>query len=288
MLNEDVKEIEKKFTPEESPLGKDVTYITTYSPNLLYPIPRAGKRAEINIEEDKLPFYGSDIWNAYEISWLNKNGKPMVALGEFCFPCQSLNIIESKSFKLYLNSFNQSKVDSIDDIERIIRADLIKTAGKEVIVKIIPIEIAEKNVKIDGFSSQCIDSLDIVCDTYQPKPDFLKIIDNASAVRESFHTNLLKSNCLVTGQPDWGSLEIRYIGKKICREGLLKYIVSLRDHNEFHEQCVERIFKNIMEYCAPESLTVEARYTRRGGLDINPIRTTEYDFLYRNLRLCRQ
>ncbi len=281
----------ENVTLQHSPLGKAVSYISTYSPDLLFAIPRVGKRAEIGIDENALPFFGRDVWNGYEISWLNSKGKPVVALGSFCFPCQSPNIIESKSFKLYLNSFNQSKFASVAAVEKIIQQDLSRAAGQDVTVKITPVEIAEKTVKMARFLSECIDNLDIVCDTYQPQPDFLKTDAHAGVVEEVVHTHLLKSNCLVTGQPDWGSLEISYTGKKISREGLLKYIVSLREHNEFHEQCVERIFKNVLDHCAPTRLTVEARYTRRGGLDINPLRSTEDDvtnMLCDNIRLCRQ
>lgn len=286
----EIDNLKKNCFPENSPLGKKVSYISTYTPDLLFAVPRAAKRAEMGIEEQALPFQGVDLWNAFEISWLNQKGKPVVALGEFSFPCASPSLIESKSLKLYLNSFNQTRFLTLEEVEGTIRHDLTRAAGLAVSVNVVSIETAEAEIELGKFSSPCIDSLDIVCDSYQPQPDCLVLEEMSQGVvtEESFHTNLLKSNCLVTGQPDWASLEITYRGKQINRAGFLKYIVSLRDHNEFHEQCVERIFVNIMKYCQPQSLTVYARYTRRGGLDINPVRTTEKNLSLRNIRLCRQ
>lgn len=265
-------------------MGKKSAYISQYQPDLLFPIPRKIKRDEINVPE-LLPFKGADIWNGFEISWLNNKGKPVVALGEFIFPCTSPNIIESKSFKLYLNSFNNTHIDSLAMARDRMARDLSQNAGSEVKVNLV--EISEfANNPLDIFSGINLDKQDITCDNYTVASNCLIIEDEK--ISESLYSNLLKSNCLVTGQPDWGSVFIEYSGNKINHEGLLKYIVSFRNHNEFHEQCVERIFMDILTRCAPEKLSVYARYTRRGGLDINPYRSTESDFIPKNNRLCRQ
>ncbi|MDB5799300.1 MAG: NADPH-dependent 7-cyano-7-deazaguanine reductase QueF [Rhodocyclales bacterium] len=256
-----------------SPLGKKSSYETQYNPALLYPIPRAEKRAELGIT-DVLPFVGMDIWNAYELSWLNLRGKPLVALAEFSVPVDSPYIIESKSLKLYLNSFNQSKQMSVRDVEERIAADLSAAAGSAVSVRIVPIDqTASREMGVP--KGICIDDADIVIDTYVPVPTLLQALAGPLTADETLYSHLLKSNCLVTGQPDWGMLAIRYSGLAIDREALLRYIVSFREHNEFHEQCVERIFCDVQRQCNPTRLAVWARYTRRGGLDINPIRATD-------------
>ena len=267
-----------------SPLGKKSGYVDKYSPELLFPIKRAAQRENIDITSS-LPFYGFDAWNAYEISWLNEKGKPQVAIAKFIFPCDSENIIESKSFKLYLNSFNNSKFDSIDDVKKILTNDLSKAANSEVKVQINFLQKTNLNIK-NNFIGKNIDNIDIECNEYNVNADFL-IAENTK-VTETLTSDLLKSNCLVTEQPDWGSIQISYTGNKISHEGLLKYIVSFRNHNEFHEHCVERIFIDIMEKCGPEKLTVIAHYVRRGGLDINPYRSTEKDVKFINHRLSRQ
>lgn len=252
-----------------APLGKKSSYVNTYAPNLLFPLPRQPKRDEIGIVGG-LPFSGFDFWRGFEISWLNPRGKPQVALGEFRFPCDSPFLIESKSFKLYLNSFNQSKMDSQEQVASLMRSDLSQAAGAPVEVGLF--DLHQTSAKIIDLQGDSLDELDIECTQYQPEPSYLMAQGNQ--VTETLHTHLLKSNCLVTGQPDWGSLEISYTGQRIDREGLLKYVVSLRDHNEFHEQCVERIFMDLQRECHPKTLTVLARYTRRGGLDISPYRTS--------------
>ncbi len=267
-----------------SPLGKKSSYISQYQADLLFPIPRKLKREEINVPL-VLPFHGADVWNGFEISWLNKKGKPIVVIGEFIFPCTSANIIESKSFKLYLNSFNNTHIDSIATACEMMKHDLSQNAGVEVEVKLTDVSDVKGNKK-DVFSGTHLDAQDIVCDTYIVAPDFLVVEEEK--VSEIVFSDLLKSNCLVTGQPDWGSVFIEYVGKKINHKGLLKYIVSFRNHNEFHEQCVERIFMDILRRCSPDKLSVHARYTRRGGLDINPYRSTENDFIPKNSQLCRQ
>jgi 7-cyano-7-deazaguanine reductase len=267
-----------------APLGKKSAYENKYNPTLLFPIPRKIKRDEIEIPA-QLPFTGFDIWTAFEMSWLNPKGKPVVAVGEFRIPCESPNIIESKSFKLYLNSFNNSKFESFEQVAAIAKKDLSAAAGIEIQVEIAPLNKTGKTVST--LAGQCLDELDIECSEYQPNPTFLKT--EPTPTEEILYSDLLKSNCLVTEQPDWGSIEIRYSGNKINHEGLLKYIVSLRDHNEFHEQCVERIFSDLLKNCAPKELTVYARYTRRGGLDINPFRTnSKLAPMIANTRLVRQ
>jgi 7-cyano-7-deazaguanine reductase len=268
-----------------SPLGKTASYADHYQADLLFPLARKTKRDEINVPE-VLPFFGADIWNAFEISWLNASGKPQVAVGEFIFPSHSPNIIESKSFKLYLNSFNNTVCQSLKVVTALMTHDLSQAAGSPVDVKLQLVnEVA--NQTITAFTGVNLDLLDVACDTYTVAPELLKV-EKGVKVSEIVFSDLLKSNCLVTGQPDWGSVRIHYQGDKINQASLLKYIVSFRNHDEFHEQCIERIFMDIMQRCMPAQLTVEARYTRRGGLDINPYRSTDRQFIASNERLCRQ
>ncbi|MFA9441219.1 NADPH-dependent 7-cyano-7-deazaguanine reductase QueF [Uliginosibacterium sp. sgz301328] len=255
----------------ESPLGKATAYRSEYAPELLFPIARSGKREEIGID-GVLPFVGEDIWNAYEISWLNLRGKPGVALGEFRVPADTPRLIESKSLKLYLNSFNQTRVASLDELRAMLTRDLSAAAGGEVTVRLEPVGGATRALGLP--QGVCVDELDIDIDRYQPDARLLSV-GAAHVQDEVLYSHLLKSNCLVTGQPDWGMVAIRYSGNAIDREGLLRYVVSFREHNEFHEQCVERIFMDITRRCRPERLAVWARYTRRGGLDINPFRSSD-------------
>jgi 7-cyano-7-deazaguanine reductase len=274
-------------TPEHSPLGKESEYIGTYDKSLLFAIPRKEKRQEIGINSNVLPFKGVDVWNAYEISWLNAKGKPVVAIGEFWVPCDSPNIFESKSFKLYLNSFNQTRFTSAVDVQKTLQEDLSECAQAPVIAILKDLDTLSE-FPIGGFTGSNLDHLDITIETYNVTPEYLHTLPNEQkVVGEELHTNLLKSNCLITNQPDWASVYIAYTGKKISPEGLLKYVVSFREHNEFHEQCVERIYVDIMKYCQPEQLTVYARYTRRGGIDINPYRSSQNTQPF-NTRLPRQ
>lgn len=268
------------------PLGKATEYRSEYDPQLLCPFPRQVKRDVIGVT-DALPFHGYDIWNAYELSWLNAKGKPIVAMGEFHLPCESANLIESKSFKLYLNSFNQTRFADFTQVEERMLADLSAAAGATVRVRLLDSDRFATE-QISPLPGDCIDGLDIEVDEFALNPSLLE--DAADALRpveESLHSHLLKSNCLVTSQPDWGSVLIRYHGGRIDREALLRYLVSFRQHNEFHEQCVERIFVDLLRYCQPQRLTVYARYTRRGGLDINPFRSN-YETRIANLRMARQ
>ena len=259
-------------TPDHSPLGKDTVYADRYDPNLLFPIPRADKRAEIGVAEP-LPFHGVDIWNAYELSWLDLRGKPQVALAEFHVPAASPHIIESKSFKLYLNGFAQERIADAADLTATLMHDLSAAAGAVVNVQLRAANAAALPVvDLDG---RLLDQQDIAIDHYgPPQADFLQADATATPVAETVLSHLLRSNCPVTGQPDWGSVQIAYRGAPINHAGLLRYLVSFRTHNEFHEQCVERIFVNLMQCCAPQQLSVYARYTRRGGLDINPFRSS--------------
>ncbi|HVV68662.1 MAG TPA: NADPH-dependent 7-cyano-7-deazaguanine reductase QueF [Gammaproteobacteria bacterium] len=268
----------------ESPLGKNVPYITTYSPAFLFPIARNVKRAEMGVT-NPLPFEGVDIWNAYELSWLEQTTrKPRVAMAEFYVPCQSESLIESKSFKLYLNSLNQSTFKSETELKNILQQDISKAVGMPVRVNFIlppfkPVQALQE------FSGVYLDDLPVEITTFFPDPLLLKV--ESGLVTETLYSNLLKSNCLVTGQPDWASLFIQYHGHKINHAGLLKYIVSYREHSDLHEQCVEQIFMDILRQCAPEKLTVYARYTRRGGLDINPFRSN-FQSMPANIRNFRQ
>lgn len=270
---------------QHSELGKKSSYHPFYDPNKLFPIPRKTQREKIAIE-DKLPFYGIDIWNHYEVSWLNEKGKPIAALAEIIYPCDSPYLIESKSMKLYFNSFNNTVFKSPQEVEEAIRRDIEERIHAKVEASVRPLSDVKEKILSPGFQGVCLDELDIECSAYEVTPSYL-IVEN-SITEETLHSNLLKSNCLVTHQPDWGSVQIHYKGKKINHEGLLKYLVSFRNHHEFHEHCIERIFRDIMGYCKPEELTVYGRYTRRGGLDINPLRSTEKIGPVNNLQLCRQ
>lgn len=268
-------------------LGKKSDYEAHYNADKLFPIPREGKRLEIGINPEQLPFWGFDAWNHYEVSWLNSKGKPVVAVAEIVYDCHSPNIIESKSLKLYFNTFNNTRFDSIADVEHTIINDLSHSLKSDVHVRIKQLGNANTTGLQNTFNGEAIDSLDISCSVYSVDPSFLTVEEEQ--VEEVLYSDLLKSNCLVTYQPDWGSVQIRYKGPKINREGLLRYIVSFRNHNEFHEQCIERIFVDIMAQCAPQELTVYGRYTRRGGLDINPYRSTiKPDLDAKNIRLVRQ
>ncbi|MGA8785879.1 MAG: NADPH-dependent 7-cyano-7-deazaguanine reductase QueF [Polaromonas sp.] len=278
--------------PEHSQLGKASAYVDQYDASLLFPIPRAGKRLEIGVSGTP-PFFGADLWTAFELSWLNLRGKPQVALAHFTVPCESPNIVESKSFKLYLNSFNNTRFADATEVQARLRADISEAAWRgeakasTVGVRLLLPELFDQEQvhELDGLN---LDRLDVECTRYTPAPDLLTAAFDEQPVSEVLTSNLLKSNCLVTGQPDWGSVRISYSGPQIDQEGLLQYLVSFRNHNEFHEQCVERIFMDLWTRCKPARLTVFARYTRRGGLDINPFRTSHPQGLPANVRTARQ
>jgi 7-cyano-7-deazaguanine reductase len=279
-------------SPERSQLGKVSAYVDQYDASLLFPLPREPKRREIGIV-GSVPFLGADLWTAFELSWLNLRGKPQVAIAHITVPCESSHIVESKSFKLYLNSFNNSRLASADAVRDLIRSDVsaaiwngeaVRSAAG---VRVLLPEMfeAEKVRRLDGLS---IDRLDVECSVYQPAPGLLSAALDEKPVTEILTSDLLKSNCLVTGQPDWGSVQISYSGPQIDQGGLLQYIVSFRNHNEFHEQCVERIYMDIMARCKPDKLSVYARYTRRGGLDINPWRCSHPQMPPPSARTARQ
>lgn len=271
---------------EHSPLGKSSEYIATYTPSLLFPIPRTAKWAELGLTAETLPYRGVDFWNCYELSWLLPSGKPVVAIGEFCIPADSPNIIESKSFKLYLNSLNQTPFTSQAEVVSTLEKDLSAAAGKPVGVRIRSL----KDIEAEGIvpvPGACVDDLDVTVNSYdRPQPELLRC-DETRVVEEALHSHLLKSNCPVTSQPDWGSVAVEYRGAALDHASFLAYIVSFRQHSDFHEQCVERIFMDLQRLLKPEKLTVYARYVRRGGLDINPYRSTE-KLTLENGRLARQ
>ncbi len=294
-------------SPQHSPLGQTTVYLDQYDAALLFPIARAIKRAEIGLS-GALPFLGADMWSAFELSWLNLRGKPQVALAHFTVPCETPNIIESKSFKLYLNSFNNSRFADVDAVKARLRADLSEAVWRAVdkhashaaaasaldasappsigVTLLLP-ELFDREPiqELDGLS---LDRLDVECTHTTPAPQLLRVVPDEAPVSEVLVSNLLKSNCPVTGQPDWASVQISYSGAPIDQERLLQYLVSFCNHNEFHEQCVERIFMDLWARCQPTRLAVYARYTRRGGLDINPFRTSYAQALPANVRMARQ
>ncbi len=263
-------------------LGKEVDYIDTYSPDLLFPIARQQSREDLGIVAGKLPFTGVDIWNAYELSWLNPKGKPQVACAEFRFPCESESIVESKSFKLYLNSLNQTVFSDQQALQQQMTQDLSACVGRAVEVSINDVATGNAVSQLEGV---CLDDIDVTMTSYSPDPSLLRA--EGPKVEQSLYSHLLRSLCPVTAQPDWASVEIRYRGSEIQHEGLLKYLIGYRQHQEFHEQCVERIFSDISRQCEPGQLSVRALYTRRGGLDINPFRSN-YPVSPENIRLNRQ
>lgn len=253
-------------------LGKHTEYVFEYDKSLIFPISREQNRAKLPMPSEKvngvLPFYGFDIWTGYEVSWLNLKGKPQVAIVEFVIPADSSHIVESKSFKLYLNSFNQTRLANQDELHQRLQSDLSEGFGAPIEVRIFSV----MNFPIENEDlGQGIDDLDIEVSDYSPNAGLLSVSDNQ--VEETLHSHLLKSNCPVTGQPDWATVIIRYDGMKINREALLQYIISYRNHDDFHEHCVEQIFCDLLSLGGFNSLTVTARYTRRGGLDINPTRS---------------
>lgn len=267
-------------------LGQNTEYKSQYDASLLQPVPRRLNREGLGIVEQQPFNQGADVWTCYELSWLNSNGLPQVAIADVDIDFKSENLIESKSFKLYLNSFNQTKFASIEEVEQTITRDLRKCASGQVSVKIH--KLADyTNQPIVNFSGECIDEQEIQIESYIFSNQHLENVAEDEIVEETLVSHLLKSNCLITSQPDWGSVQIHYVGKRLNREKLLRYLVSFREHNEFHEQCVERIFTDLIQFAKPEKLTVYARYTRRGGLDINPFRSN-FESIPVNLRMARQ
>ena len=271
---------------EGLPLGKQTSYTEHYAPQLLQPVPRSLNRDALKLNDDNLPFHGEDLWTLYELSWLNSLGVPQVAIGHMALSAASLNLIESKSFKLYLNSFNQTKFADRESVRQTLEQDLSACAQGEVRITLHSLDEFEGQ-PVGSFRGECIDSLPVSVDNYSFDNTLLADATEPQVVEETLVSHLLKSNCLITSQPDWGSVMIRYRGPRIRREPLLRYLLSFRQHNEFHEQCVERIFCDLLKFCQPEELTVYARYTRRGGLDINPWRSN-VSFDAPTVRLARQ
>lgn len=257
--------------PESSPLGKRAPAPASYDPTVLYSIPREPMRDELGIT-GTIPFYGLDIWNAYELSWLNMRGKPQIAIMNLTVSSDSPNIVESKSMKLYLNSLSQMQLADPDAVIALLRADLSDAFGSPVAITLIQ-QPDFKSIELEELDGLLLDRLDIEATQYSLDPSFLATDTEEPPVEEKLVSHILKTNCPVTGQPDWGSIQIHYVGHAINQEGLLKYLISYREQQEFHEQCVERIFMDILKACRPQSLTVYARYTRRGGISINPLRS---------------
>lgn len=266
----------------EIPLGKPTEYTETYAPELLFAVPRKEARTWLDLSAD-LPFQGSDIWNAWELTWLDLNGKPQVATATFVVDANSANIIESKSLKLYLNSFSMTRFASTTDISEKIATDLSATAAADVGVTINRDTTAHPIVDFNG---QCIDAHEMESVSSEIDASVLRS-DDERMLSETLYSHLLRSNCPVTRQPDMGSIMIDYTGPKISAPALLQYIVSYRQHNDFHEACVERIFLDIQSQCRAEELTVYARFNRRGGIDINPYRSNT-NRAPKNTRLWRQ
>ncbi|MDF1780606.1 MAG: NADPH-dependent 7-cyano-7-deazaguanine reductase QueF [Alcanivoracaceae bacterium] len=270
---------------QDTPLGRQSDYVDTYTPSLLCPVPRWDAREGLELEMDSLPFHGVDVWHAYEVSWLDMRGKPVVAVAEFRVPCNSKNIVESKSLKLYLNSFANSRFESRAAVITVIEKDLSACADGTVDVLVHTLDEAAKTPWLEN-SGTCIDLLDLDITQYDYDPGLL-MVEQGAEQNEQLYSHLLRSRCPVTGQPDWATLIVRYTGAPISAASLLRYIVSLRNHEGFHEQIVERVFMDIEAQCAPRQLTVYGRFTRRGGLDINPFRSN-YETLPISKRVVRQ
>ncbi|SMC56455.1 7-cyano-7-deazaguanine reductase [Desulfocicer vacuolatum DSM 3385] len=281
MINDPIQE----NSPSGIPLGRQIAHSETYDPSQLFCVARKDARKTLGINTE-LPFFGVDIWNAYELSWLDQKGKPCVAMGEIMFSSTGENIIESKSLKLYLNSFNFTRFESTDKVKETIIRDLSGATVGDVAVNIfVPRDFAMLDIKAPR--GICIDLIEIKddIDQYTLDPSYLKT--DSAGVEETLFSNLLRTNCPVTGQPDWATVKIDYKGNAMDHEGLLRYIISLRQHQGFHENCVELIFMDILHQCAPDFLSVQARFTRRGGLDINPCRSS-HEIPFSNIRLARQ
>lgn len=251
-------------------LGQHTPAVESYSPQLLYPIPRAEGRGRLGLGEP-LPFHGADLWHAYELSWLDRYGKPVVQVGRFTIPCNTPNMVESKSFKLYLNSLNNTRFEDVENARATILADIGGTAGGPVELELL--EVADPGLSGAGLEGACLDSLEVSVGDTEPDAGLLTV--GPDRISESVYSHLLRSLCPVTGQPDWATVWIQYSGPTLDHSSLLQYIIAYRQHREFHEQCVERMFRDIQQCCAPQDLHIQAFYTRRGGLDINPFRSTD-------------
>lgn len=256
----------------ENPLGRQVAYPEAYDPSVLAAIPRSISRSELGITAN-LPFRGIDLWNAWECSWLDARGKPVAVILRLAIPCTSPNIVESKSLKLYFNSLNQHRFSSEAEAMATILHDLTNVLGVEPGLALISLDSFVLHT--EQVSGTCLDDIDLDVTATRPDRSLLGVNSRSLPVSEVVYTNLFRSLCPITSQPDWATVAISYQGQPMHHAGLLHYLVSYRRHNDYHEHCVERIFTDIMAVCSPDSLTVEANFLRRGGLDINPIRTTE-------------
>lgn len=280
------------MTSEEallSPLGKQVSYPKQYDPSLLYPISRSINRNQLNLEATTLPFFGVDIWDASELCYRNPKGKPIVALGQFVIPCESEKLVESKSLKLYLNSYANMRFADEDSFLAQIKQDLSRACGHDVTITLRSLShhSLQETVILQPPGYHCLDNLDVAIeDSNNVNPNVLQTA-GSQKVSEKLCSHIFKSNCPVTTQPDWASIFIEYTGIPIDHAGLLRYIVSYHDHTEFHEHCVERMFMDIMRACQPEKLYIYAQYTRRGGLCITPIRSN-YPTTFTHQRGIRQ
>jgi len=267
------------------PLGRDTSYPDKYAPTLLCPISRADSRVPLGLSGD-LPFGGVDIWNAWDLTWLDAGGLPAAATAEIYVPADSPNIVESKSMKLYLSSFAMSSFSSPAEVAETIARDLSVCAGRNIKVVVLPLASTEARC-VSRLAGTCLDTMQVACSNWEVDASLLQA-DRETTVSEDLHTHLLRGLCPVTSQPDIGSLQISYRGPRIDAASLLRYVVSYRQHNDFHEACVERMFVDLMARCAPVSLSIHARYQRRGGLDINPFRSNNETDRPFNLRLWRQ
>lgn len=273
-------------TTGHGPLGQTVNYPSHYDPSLLHAIARAPGRAALGLMESR--FLGADIWHAYELSWLNPRGKPQVACARFVIPADSVNIIESKSFKLYLNSFNQHRLAGRQAMLELLTEDLSAKVAAPVQVSISEPASWQPGYDCQRPQGQCLDHLDVAPEHYQPTAALLACQEGGERVSETLYSDLLRSRCPVTGQPDWATVSISYTGTAIDHRGLLLYLISFREHDDFHEHCIERIYRDIEQRCRPDSLSVHGRYLRRGGLDINPWRSSEQALPVDGARLPRQ
>lgn len=269
---------------DDTPLGRRTDYIDQYTPSLLCPVPRWDAREVLDLDPEALPFHGMDYWNAYEVSWLDGRGKPVVMIGEFSVPCNSRNLVESKSLKLYLNSFANSRFDTVVAVRSLMEKDLSDCAGGPVDVRLRTLDNAAADPWLE-INGGCVDRLDIDIDG--AAEDVRLLTDQGPERTETLYSHLLRSLCPVTGQPDWATLMVRYTGAPISQVTLLRYVIALRNHQGFHEQIIERVFTDILQQCQPRQLSVYGRFTRRGGLDINPFRSN-FEERPLNRRVVRQ
>ncbi|MFO1415082.1 MAG: NADPH-dependent 7-cyano-7-deazaguanine reductase QueF [Burkholderiales bacterium] len=269
----------------QAPLGHPTDYPDTYDPALLFAVPRAPQRADIGLADDALPFTGADVWTAYEHTWLDPVGKPRIAILTFTVPVTSPAIVESKSVKLYLGSFAQSRFADADAMRAVVARDLTAATGAPVPVALAaPADFGRE--RLQALAGESLDDLPVACDRYEVAPELLRAGGDVAA--ETLVTDLFRSVCPVTNQPDYASVAIAYRGPRVDRAGLLRYLVSYRHHAGFHEHCAERIFADLTARCGCTALTVHARFTRRGGIDINPFRSSAGLPLPGNVRTPRQ